>query len=156
MGRLFDAVSAVLGVRDEVSYEGQAAIELEQVSDRQETGRYDVAVVDGEPLCIDGPGLLRDVVADRVTGTPVDVVAARFHNAVARLVVEVCSRVRSARGLNAVALSGGVFQNVRLMEQSVLGLSDAGFEVLTHRRVPTNDGGVSLGQVAVAAARDRH
>jgi hydrogenase maturation protein HypF len=55
-----------------------------------------------------------------------------------------------------VALSGGVFQNVRLMEQSVLGLSDAGFEVLTHRRVPTNDGGVSLGQVAVAAARDRH
>jgi hydrogenase maturation protein HypF len=155
MGRLFDAVSAVLGVRDQISYEGQAAIELEQVAARDETGRYHVAIDGTDPLRINGPGLLRDIVADRASGTPVDLVAARFHNTVADVVVDVCARVRADRGLGTVALSGGVFQNVRLLEACVVGLTDVGFEVLSHRRVPTNDGGVSLGQVVVAGARDR-
>jgi hydrogenase maturation protein HypF len=155
MGRLFDAVSAVLGIRDQVSYEGQAAIELEQLAARDEEGRYDVGIEPGEPLRINGPDLLRGVVDDRASGTPVDVVAARFHNSVGHVVLEVCSRLRTERGLGVVALSGGVFQNERLLDQCVCGLAAAGFEVLTHRRVPTNDGGVSLGQVAVAGARDR-
>jgi hydrogenase maturation protein HypF len=155
MGRLFDAVSAVLGVRDQVSYEGQAAIELEQLAARDETGRYQVAIDGTDPLRINGPCLLRDIVADRASGTPVDLVAARFHNTVAGIVVDICTQVRADRGLSTVALSGGVFQNVRLLEECVVGLTDAGFEVLSHRRVPTNDGGVSLGQVAVAGARDR-
>jgi hydrogenase maturation protein HypF len=155
MGRLFDAVSAVLGLRDQVSYEGQAAIELEQVAARAETGCYDVAIEDDDPLRINGPGLVREIVADRLSGTSVDVVAARFHNSVAQVVVDVCSRVRADRGLGTVALSGGVFQNVRLLDHCVSGLTDVGFDVLSHRRVPTNDGGVSLGQVAVAGARDR-
>jgi hydrogenase maturation protein HypF len=155
MGRLFDVVSAVLGVRDQVSYEGQAAIELEQLAARGETGRYDVAIDGTGPLRINGPGLLRELMADRASGTPADLVAARFHNTVAAIVVDVCTRLRADRGLGTVALSGGVFQNVRLLEECVVGLSDAGFEVLSHRRVPTNDGGVSLGQVAAAGARDR-
>ncbi len=153
-GRLFDAVAAVLGVRDEISYEGQAAIELEQVAAATEPGWYDVPIGPTLPLLVDGPALLREIVGDRSAGTPVDVVAARFHNSMARLVVKVCQKVRSERELNVVALSGGVFQNVRLLGQCVVGLEQAGFEVLTHRRVPTNDGGVSLGQVAVAGARD--
>jgi hydrogenase maturation protein HypF len=155
MGRLFDAVSAVLGVRQRVSYEGQAAIELEQVAARGEAGRYAVDIGSSDPLRINGPGLLREVVDDLASGTPVDVIAARFHNSVAAVVVDVCVRLRAERGVSMAALSGGVFQNVRLLRQCVTGLSDAGFEVLTHRRVPTNDGGVSLGQVAVAGARDR-
>jgi hydrogenase maturation protein HypF len=153
-GRLFDVVAAVLGVRDEISYEGQAAIELEQVANRAEAGWYAVPITSTSPLRIDGPALVREVVDDRSTGTPVDVVAARFHNSIARLVVEVCRQVRNDRALRVVALSGGVFQNVRLLEQCVVELEQAGFEVLSHRRVPTNDGGVSLGQVAVAGARD--
>jgi hydrogenase maturation protein HypF len=155
MGRLFDAVSAVLGVREQVSYEGQAAIELEQIADCDEAGRYEVGLDGADPLRINGPALLREVAADHASGTAVDVVAARFHNSVAQLVVDVCTRLRSDRGLNTVSLSGGVFQNVRLLGETVAGLAGAGFDVLTHRRVPTNDGGVSLGQVAVAGARDR-
>jgi hydrogenase maturation protein HypF len=82
------------------------------------------------------------------------VVAARFHNAMADVVVDVCSRLREVHGLRVVALSGGVFQNALLLGRCLDGLQSAGFRVLTHRQVPCNDGGISLGQVAVAAARD--
>ncbi|MCU1491723.1 MAG: carbamoyltransferase HypF [Acidimicrobiaceae bacterium] len=155
MGRLFDAVSAVLDLQDTVTYEGQAAIELEQVAAPCETGRYEVAVAAGMPWRIDAPGLVRAVVDDRARGTEVGVVAARFHNSVGRLVLDLCCRIRDERGIGAVALSGGVFQNRRLLEQCIEGLSARGLRVMTHRRVPTNDGGISLGQAAVAGALDR-
>jgi len=158
-GRLFDAVAAVLGVRDVVSYEGQAAIELEQLADPAEADGYPIEVEQAtggaSGLLIRGTELIRAVVADAAAGTPGPVVASRFHNGLAQVVVEVCRRVRAERGLGAVALSGGVFQNLLLLERTVAGLEAAGFAVLLHGRVPPNDGGISLGQAAVAGARDR-
>ena len=154
-GRLFDAVAALVGVRDAVRYEGQAAIELEQVADPVERGGYRAVLTDTEPFAIAGSDLIRSVVDDLCAGTPVPVIAARFHGAVVTAVVDACARVRDATGLTMVALSGGVFQNVLLVERTVAALEGAGFHVLTHVRVPPNDGGICLGQTAVAAARDR-
>jgi len=156
VGRLFDAVAALLDVRDEVTYEGQAAIELERLADPAEQGAYDVGVEEADGVGrVGGAGLVRSVVADRLSGTSAAVVAARLHNSLARTVVALCGRVRTQRGLDTVALSGGVFQNVLLHDRCVSGLQATGFTVLTHFRVPTNDGGISLGQAAVAGARDR-
>jgi hydrogenase maturation protein HypF len=154
-GRLFDAVAALAGVRDAVSYEGQAAIELEQVADPSEPRGYPVSLTDGAPFVIGGADLVRAVVADLRAGVPVATVAARFHRGMVDAVVAACARVRADTGLDTVALSGGVFQNVLLVRWAVEALERDGFRVLTHRRVPPNDGGISFGQAVVAAARDR-
>lgn len=140
-GRLFDAVSALLGVRDTVTYEGQAAIELEQLADPDERGAYrsDTSL-----------GLVAGVVEDLRAGVPAPVIAARFHHGLAGLIVRTCARLRDLTGVGTVALSGGVFQNVLLLESTVDALAGNDFRVLTHSRVPTNDGGVSLGQAVVA------
>jgi hydrogenase maturation protein HypF len=155
VGRLFDAVASILGVRDEVSYEGQAAIELEQLADVEEAGSYATSTDDGDLLELQATDLVRAVVRDHLADVPVPVIAARFHNAVARLVVETCDVIREEHALSTVALSGGVFQNLRLLRHCLRDLGAAGFEVLIHHQVPPNDGGISLGQVAVAIARDR-
>jgi hydrogenase maturation protein HypF len=151
-GRLFDAAAAVLGVRDSINYEGQAAVELEQRADRDETGSYPAAVTEGTTLQLHGADLVRCVVDDLKAGVAPAVIAARFHHGVADAIIRICRMLRDATGVSAVALSGGVFQNVLLLERTVAGLEQAGFRVLTHSRVPPNDGGISLGQVAVAAA----
>ena len=151
-GRLFDAVAAVAGVRDAVSYEGQAAIELEQRVDRQEAGGYPARVIGG---VLHGTDLVRAAAADVRAGAPVGTVAARFHNGFAAALVRLVEAARVDCGLSTVALSGGVLQNVALLRRLVDGLTARGFVVLTHTRVPPNDGGISFGQVAVAAARDR-
>ncbi|GGQ27142.1 hydrogenase maturation protein HypF [Actinomadura coerulea] len=153
MGRLFDAVAAVLGVRDRVDYEGQAAIELEQCADPAETGVYPATLSGTAGFTVPGGEIVDAVVSDLRAGVPVPVIAARFHNGVAALVVDAASRIRSETGIGTVALSGGVFQNMLLLDRAVSGLTDAGFDVLTHHRVPPNDGGISLGQAAVATAR---
>ena len=154
-GRLFDAVSAILGLREVVNYEGQAAIELEQCAAPDERAGYLATVDDGSPVQVRGADLVRAVVADLAAGVPRPVVAARFHNGVVDAIVQVCLTLRDRTGLSVVALSGGVFQNLLLLVRSVDRLTANGFRVLTHSRVPTNDGGISLGQAAVAAARDR-
>ncbi|MEV0600483.1 carbamoyltransferase HypF [Streptomyces sp. NPDC050315] len=151
-GRLFDAVAAVLSVRDTVRYEGQAAIELERCADPAVTDGYSVRIDDA--CRVHGADLVRAVADDVRAGTSPATVAARFHNGVARLIVDVCGRLRDATALTTVALSGGVFQNGFLLDRTVPALERAGFRVLTHRRVPCNDGGISLGQAAIAAARD--
>ncbi|SNT34223.1 hydrogenase maturation protein HypF [Actinomadura meyerae] len=153
MGRLFDAVAAVLGVRDRVNYEGQAAIELEQRADPSERTAYSAAITGSAPFTVAGADLVNAVVTDLRAEVPVPAIAARFHNGVAALVVDAASRIRETTGLGAVALSGGVFQNMLLLERTVSGLADAGFGVLTHHRVPPNDGGISFGQAVVATAR---
>jgi hydrogenase maturation protein HypF len=152
-GRLFDAVAAILGVRDAVDYEGQAAIELEQRADPAETAAYPAAIDDGDPLVIRVGDLVRAVVADLRGGVPAATVAARFHHGLADATVAACRRLSAATGIRTVALSGGVFQNRLLLGRVTDGLERHGLRVLTHRRVPPNDGGISLGQVAVAAAR---
>jgi hydrogenase maturation protein HypF len=174
-GRLFDAVAAILGVRDEINYEGQAAVELEQLADPAERGAYTagmavagdegaaggaVARAGGEgragepagPLVIAGRDLVRAVVDDLAAGTSSNVIAARFHNGVAGLITQACLRLRDRHGLSDVVLSGGVFQNLLLLHAAVAQLEDHGFRVLVHSRVPCNDGGISLGQAVIAAA----
>ena len=151
-GRLFDAVAAILGVRDSINYEGQAAVELEQRADLTERGSYPAAVTEGPALQLHGADLVRAVVADLHAGVASEVIATRFHHGVADAIVRVCLMLRETTGVSAAALSGGVFQNVLLLERTVAGLEQSGFRVLTHSRVPPNDGGISLGQVAVAAA----
>jgi hydrogenase maturation protein HypF len=154
-GRLFDAVASVLGVRDEINYEGQAAIELEQLADPGESGAYPAGIEDGEIFRVRGADLLLAAAADLAAGVARPVIAARFHNGVAALVEAGCLLLRQRHGLGEVALSGGVFQNVLLLRRTVNRLAERGFTVLVHSRVPCNDGGISLGQAVVAAARDR-
>ena len=158
-GRLFDAVAAILSVRDAVNYEGQAAVELEQLADPGEPGAYPARVAgaggDGAPLRLAGTDLVRSVVEELEAGVAAPLVAARFHNGLAGLTVAACRSLRDATGLETAALSGGVFQNLLLLERTIAGLERAGFRVLVHSRVPPNDGGISLGQAVVAGARGR-
>ncbi|WP_460768655.1 carbamoyltransferase HypF [Nocardiopsis nanhaiensis] len=154
-GRLFDAVAAIAGVRDSANYEGQAAIELEQAADPGERRAYPVTVRDGEPLGVETGELVRAVVGDLRAGVDSALVSARFHNGLADATVRACVLLRERSGRTAVALSGGVFANLLLQARTVEGLREQGFRVLTHARVPCNDGGISLGQAAVAGARDR-
>jgi hydrogenase maturation protein HypF len=152
-GRLFDAAAAILGVRDAINYEGQAAIELEQLADPAERGAYRAEVTGPEPFRIAGHDLIRAVVEDLAAGAEPGVVAARFHNGVAGLISDCCLLLRERHGLSTVALSGGVFQNLLLLQATVARLEGHGFGVLVQSRVPCNDGGISLGQAVVAAAR---
>ena len=151
-GRLFDAVAAIAGVRDAVNYEGQAAIELEQRADLGERLAYGAALVGERPFRIRGTDIVRAVVDDLTAGVDGSVVAGRFHNAVAALIVAGAERLREETGLATVALSGGVFQNVLLLDRVCPDLERRGLRVLTHAWVPPNDGGISLGQAAVAGA----
>ncbi|MGQ0840927.1 carbamoyltransferase HypF [Actinokineospora sp.] len=152
-GRLFDAVAALIGLRDTINYEGQAAVELEQCADPTERGSYLADLTDDGVLV--GADLVRAAARDLLDGVAQPVIAARFHNGVADAIVRTCGWLRDTSGLATVALSGGVFQNLLLVDRVVDRLRVNGFEVLTHCQVPTNDGGISLGQVAVAAARAR-
>ncbi|HXH88173.1 MAG TPA: carbamoyltransferase HypF [Gaiellaceae bacterium] len=142
MGRLFDAVAAVLGVRETVTYEGQAAIELEQLA----------GTVPAEPWPWrfgDGARLVTDCYLALGDGRDRAEIAAIFHETVAAAAATACAEAESPR---TVVLSGGTFQNLRLLGSTRRRLEELGFSVLTHRRVPPNDGGISYGQAAVAAA----
>ncbi|MHB1414908.1 MAG: carbamoyltransferase HypF [Chloroflexota bacterium] len=154
MGRLFDAVSALVGLRQVVNYEAQAAIELEMAADEGETAAYGFPVrQEGTSFLLDPAPLIREVVRDVAAGAPVAKVSAKFHNAVAEATVEACRLVRARRGLRRVVLSGGVFQNMLLLRRTLSGLRREDFEVYVHHQLPCNDGGISLGQVVIANAR---
>jgi hydrogenase maturation protein HypF len=153
-GRLFDAVAAVIGVRDEIHYEGQAAVELEQLADPEERGAFRARFTDDETCRVQGRDFVAAVVDDLRRGVPARTIAARFHNGLARVIADVSSTIASKRRLSTVALSGGVFQNLWLLRAVAGLLEQRGLRVLTHSRVPTNDGGISFGQAVIAAARD--
>jgi hydrogenase maturation protein HypF len=153
MGRLFDAVAALIGVRQRISYDGQAAIELEALADPAPATAYDVTLHAGTPLRIDVAPAIRAIVADLDRAVPAPVIAARFHATIAALVVRVCAALRMQSGLRDVVLTGGVFQNRRLLRDAGGALRHAGFSVYTHHAVPAGDGGIAYGQAAVAAAR---
>jgi hydrogenase maturation protein HypF len=157
-GRLFDAVAALAGVRTRVSYEGQAAMELEWLAMQAcADAAYSFALSEtarpGDPLQIDTRPLIAGVAEDVRRGDSAAVIGRRFHAALAEMIVRVCTRLRVDSGLSEVVLSGGVFMNVLLLGLAVAGLEEAGFRVYRHRLVPPNDGGLCLGQLAVAAAR---
>jgi hydrogenase maturation protein HypF len=156
-GRLIDAVAALLGVRRRITYEGQAAIELEAaaagVPDEAAPAYADCELISGEgqAAVLDPGPLIGALLADRERGTPVAVVAAGFHRALARASSLLAIDLARSAHVSTVALSGGVFQNVRLTRLVSAQLSEAGLEVLVHERLPPNDGGISVGQAAIAA-----
>jgi hydrogenase maturation protein HypF len=150
-GRWFDAVAALCAVRDEISYEAQAAIELEALAQSGAHEPFPFLLQSAEPFAIDLRPAVRGVLEALDRGVPVGEIAARFYETMAEVVASGCRRVRDATGLELVALSGGCFQSARLTERSCARLRRDGFDVLLHRRVPPNDGGLSLGQAAVAA-----
>jgi len=154
MGRLFDAVSAIAGVRQTVTYEAQAAIEFEALIDAAEGGAYGFAISERDDLLVVDPApVLHSIVDDVGAGESTGAIAARFHRSVAAMIVETAERVRKQTGLTTVGLSGGVFQNVTLTHATRSALIERDFEVLIHRLVPPNDGGLALGQAVIAAAR---
>lgn len=147
MGRLFDGVASLLGICQKITYEGQAAIELEGLADPDESGVYSLEISDD---CIFQPGpTITDMLADLNQGIGLPAISARFHNTISELVLEIAYKLKKVHGLNQVALSGGVWQNMSLLRKSHMGLHKAGFSVLTHQQVPTNDGGLSLGQAVI-------
>ncbi len=162
-GRLFDAVAALVGLRYSVSYEGQAACELEGIADADEKGSYPCRVMTSatsvkEAEESNDSGLViaaRDIVdgaaKDLAAGVSPQIISARFHNAVLDVTLDVVQRLRTDVGIDEVALSGGVWQNARLLSGAIGRLTEIGMTVHAHALVPTNDGGVSLGQAVVAA-----
>lgn len=154
VGRFFDAIAALCGVRTHVSYEGQAAIELEMAADVRVDDRYPIPLVgDDGRVVLDARELVRAASHDLDNSRPVPEVAACVHNGLAAAVVDACRTIAERSGVRTVALSGGVFQNVLLLERTARQLIDDGFRVLVPTRLPPNDGGVSYGQAAVALRR---
>jgi len=163
MGRLFDAISALLGIRGEIDYEGQAAVELERaacssviereldeaISRNNESYPYRIVKDEGIRI-VRLRDLLSAVIEDLHQGTSKGKISVRFHNTIAQMINEMCHLIADETGIGQVALSGGVFQNRLLLRKAVSLLEGSGFQVFTHRQVPCNDGGISLGQAVIA------
>jgi hydrogenase maturation protein HypF len=154
MGRLFDSVSALLGICDQSTYEGQAAMELEMVLERETGDCYPLSYQDQNDCVIISPApLIRKICSDLKTGKPAGYISGKFHNSIISMLVETCIRFRDAWKLNRIALSGGCFQNTYLLSRSIEMLTGEGFEVFYHQKVPPNDGGLALGQALIANER---
>jgi hydrogenase maturation protein HypF len=147
MGRLFDGVAALAGVRSSVNYEAQAAIELEAAIDPDEEGRYPFEIQ--KPLIRLTP-LIENIVKDIRAKVGIQTISARFHNTIVELVVEICKKMKEESGIPIVVLSGGVWQNMALLKKTIPALENQGFTVYTHYNIPANDGGLALGQAAIA------
>ena len=152
MGRLFDAAAALAGVRQKVNYEGQAAIEFEALADETESEFYSFGLSQNQ---IQVRSVVEALVKDMLDGVPVPKISARFHNGLAQSVRETVKKISNKTGIRSVVLSGGVWQNLTLLRRTLSLLRNDDFKVYIHREVPTNDGGLSLGQTAIAAARLR-
>lgn len=159
MGRLFDAVASLAGVRHVVNYEAQAAIEFEALADNDESGHYPLLRPQQSQLDLPQPLMLRptleSILKDIQDGVKVQIISARFHNTIAHSVLELCREIRNKFDISAVALSGGVWQNMYLLRRSISLLASNDFKVYIHQHIPTNDGGLALGQAMIAANRLR-
>jgi len=151
-GRLFDAVASIIGLRQEVNFEGQAAIELEMIAEDGCEERYPFALEGNGPWGVDFRPAIESIVRDVHGSASRGRIAAKFHNAMAAAIVEVCRRIAAESTLRRVCLSGGTFQNMRLLASTVASLRASGLEVFLHALAPPNDGGIALGQAAIAAA----
>ena len=152
LGRLFDGVAAIAGIRHQVNFEGQAAMELEMLTAGDAPEIYDIKEAMTDAAIILPAPIIRGVVRDLQNGLPTSEIGAKFHRTIVALFAEVCMSVRNESKLNRVVLSGGCFQNALLLTGLIKALELHKFEVFTHRQVPANDGGISLGQALVAAA----
>jgi hydrogenase maturation protein HypF len=151
MGRLFDAAAALAGVRQSITYEAEAAMNLEALAGEaaREDRCYAFTIRAGAPARIGWQGVVREIAADAIAGVSAQAIAARFHRGVAKMIAEACTRLRAEGAGNVAGLTGGVFQNALLLRQAIEELHRAGFEVLCHERVPANDGGLALGQAVL-------
>jgi hydrogenase maturation protein HypF len=154
MGRLFDIVAALCGICQVATYEAQAAIELEALAAATPSAYAFAHPTASEPY-FDARPLLQAVVTDIRNQLSPALIASRFHNAIANLVLQASKFAREQTGIRRVALTGGVFQNRVLVQRALKRLQQAGFETLTHRTVPPNDGGLALGQAIVAALKEK-
>ncbi len=153
MGRLFDAISALLGLRLEIAYSAQAAILLENIYEEGD-GIYEFALDDKvKPWVIDPDPVIQKVVSDIRLGVPTEIISGKFHRGIIKSFSEILLRIREETGINSVALSGGVFQNAILLEKMEDKLETLGFMVYSHSSVPCNDGGISLGQAVIAGLK---
>lgn len=150
MGRLFDAAAALAGVRQSVNYEAQAAIEFEALVDFSEEGKYPF---EWNPPGIQVRSAVEALIRDVLSGVPIQKISARFHNGLAEVCRVASIEMREKFGLNEIVLSGGVWQNITLLSRTLSLLKREGFRVYIHRQVPTNDGGLALGQAIIAASR---
>jgi hydrogenase maturation protein HypF len=156
-GRLFDAVSSISGIRQVCSYEGQAAIDLEMKADPFSVGTYRFAIKGSRmPFVIDPADMISGIVGDMRKGVDTALIAGKFHNTLVEMVLAGVRKLSHFTGIRQVALSGGVFQNMLLVNKLLDALEISGFIPLVHRRVPANDGGISLGQAVIAAERWRN
>jgi hydrogenase maturation protein HypF len=149
-GRLFDAVSAILGICYINDYEGQASAEMEVLAGVDSAEIYQYEINDKESLEINFRETIKSIVRDLQDGIDKGKIAGRFHNTISEVICNVCTIIRERETINTVALGGGVFQNSLLLEGAVKKLTKAGFEVLINSAIPCNDGGISFGQAAVA------
>ena len=152
IGRLFDAVASLTGLRQVVNYEAQAAIEFEAIADQMEEEHYEFSLIseNGE-IIIDPIPVIYSVVKDLRKKISPATISARFHNGLAVLVLDICNRLRNISGCSMVVLSGGVWQNLMLLNKTVPLLEEEGFLTIIHRVVPPNDGGIALGQAVITA-----
>lgn len=150
IGRLFDAVSSLIGINHITSYEGQAAIELESAIDIQCIESYRYSLSKGIPYLIDTDELILEILNDKLNKVSISKISLKFHNTIVSITVDVCCLLRKKFNLNNVALSGGVFQNSYLLTRTINELEKNNFKVYSHRLFPTNDGGIALGQLAIA------
>jgi hydrogenase maturation protein HypF len=153
LGRLFDGIAAIIGLRYRVSFEGQAAMELEMAADDSTEGVYDYAWQEGTPIQISVKSIVQGVVRDVVNHVDQSVICGKFHNTLIHLFAELSETIGKTTGLKQVALTGGVFQNRILFQGLFRALSKKGFTVLSHSLIPCNDGGISLGQAVIASAK---
>ena len=152
-GRLFDAVASLAGIRDVMSFEGQAPMELEMAIDAPHDLLYGYQVAaqtSGTDFIISFEPMITELVDDICSSKAASFISCRFHNTIAQVIADICGRLRQQEGINLVALSGGVFQNMYLLTRAVDLLRSKGFTVMTHEQVPTNDSGISLGQAVIA------
>jgi len=155
IGRLFDGVSAILELRKQITYEGEAAIELEMAAeDKNRTDSYEYEVIEeNNKSIIDYSLIIKGIVDDLKKREAASTISVKFHNTVVGLILEVCNKLRSSSGLNEVFLSGGVFQNMFILGKSYQHLTGNGFKVYINKHVPANDGGISFGQAVIASNR---
>ena len=155
-GRLFDAVASLIGLRHTVSFEGQAAMMLEAAgASDPSVDPYDFSLTGSSPAEADVRPMIRQIIANLDAGESQTRIATRFHATLVAVIAAVCGRMRTELQLNRVCLSGGCFQNALLLEGCLETLRRDGFEVFSHREVPANDGGISLGQAAIACEQLR-
>ncbi len=152
LGRFFDGIAAMLGIRSHVAFEGQAAMELEMIAETWAGDLFDTAWLSEEPIQIDPRPIVTGVVTDIEKGVPPSLVSGKFHATLMKMFTDLCQVIRKKTGLSQVALSGGCFQNAILLAGLSRRLGDRGFDVLTHENVPANDGGIALGQAVIADA----